>query len=410
METTMETTPAVALKDYIISLPDAMAKGGANYKVVLMNNTDFIVRRRTQTKERDLVILISQGLYYIKDCKSESVEPVTESSLRSFLRDLRDGMLPMEQVHWLKHLCKEATENIMKVISSESLTDMCRHNVMTNMQDLDWFTPYWKQNSKLFIRLHKLFPSLTDRRKYQPSIPIIYWLDEKYGTNEAIYFAEQLVQSGIRSISMSRYGHYNGVSKDISSFTDLLLGDYNLNLRRFTDYLLFDLYRQGYSSIGHSFLTEYADYLKMQETFYGKVREKYPEHFKSAHDVMALKVNLAKETEQCINFEKQAEEVRGLAYQKGQYCVIIPTQPKELADEGINLSHCVGDYISRVAAGECHILFLRRKNTPEESLVTFQLTGTSIVQAQGRNRRSITKEERQFLNHWGLEKGVEIAV
>ncbi len=410
METTMEATQTVALKDYIINLPDVMTKGSANYKVVLMNNTDFIVRRKTQTKERDLVILVSQGLYYIKDCKSESVEPVTESSLRTFLRDLRDGVLPMEQVHWLKHLCKEAAEHIMQVISSEILTDMCRHNVMTNMRDPDWFIPYWQQNSKLFIRLHKLFPSLTDRNKYQPSIPVIYWLEKKYGTNEALYFAEQLVQSGIRSISMSYYGYYDGVPKDISPLTELLAGDYNLNLRRFIDYLFFDLYRQGYPSIDHSFLTEYADYLKMQMTFYGKIREKYPEHFKSAHDVMALKVNLAKETEQCKDFEAQAETIRDLAYQGGQYCVLIPTQPKDLADEGINLSHCVGDYISRVASGECHILFLRRKTAPEESLVTLQLTGTSIVQAQGRNRRSITKEERQFLNRWGLEKGVEIAV
>ena len=52
----------VALTDYIISLPDAISKGGADYEVVLTNNTDFIVRRRTQTKERDLVILVSQGL------------------------------------------------------------------------------------------------------------------------------------------------------------------------------------------------------------------------------------------------------------------------------------------------------------------------------------------------------------
>lgn len=92
METTMNAT-TVALTDYIISLPDAISKGGANYEVVLTNNTDFIVRRRTQTKERDLVILVSQGLYYIKDCKTEAVEPVTENSLRSFLRDLRDRVL-----------------------------------------------------------------------------------------------------------------------------------------------------------------------------------------------------------------------------------------------------------------------------------------------------------------------------
>lgn len=54
METTMNAT-TVALTDYIISLPDAISKGGADYEVVLTNNTDFIVRRRTQTKERDLI-------------------------------------------------------------------------------------------------------------------------------------------------------------------------------------------------------------------------------------------------------------------------------------------------------------------------------------------------------------------
>lgn len=410
METTMEATQTVALKDYIISLPDSMAKGGASYEVVLTNNTDFIVKRRTQTKERELVILISQGLYYIRDCKNESVDPVTESSLRSFLRDLRDGVLPLEPVHWLKQLCKEAVEHIMKVISSEALTDMCRHNVMANMQDPDWFVPYWNQNSKLFIRLYKLFPSITDRVKYQISIPIIFWLEENYGTNEALYFAEHLVQSGIRSVDLVYHSYHNVIPKDISPFTSLLTAGYNLNLRRFVDYLLFDLLRQGYSSISRSFLTEYFDYLTMQLNFYGKIREKYPENFKTAHDVMALKVNLAKETEQCKNFESQVEEIKDLAYQGKQYCIVIPTQPKELADEGINLSHCVGDYIGRVASGECKILFMRRRTSPDESLVTLQLTGTCIVQAQGRNRRSITKEERRFLQRWGTEKGLEIAV
>lgn len=410
MSTTAESAQAVALRDYIIDPAEVMARGGTSYDVVLMNNTDFIIRRRTQTKERELVILISKGLYYIKDSKSTSVDPVTEGNLRSFLREMRDGVLPLEQVHWIKHLRKESVECIMKVISSETLSDMCRHNVMSNMQDPDWFAPYWEQNSKLFVRLHKLLPSLTDHIKYQSCIPIIFWLEEKYGTNEALYFAEQLVKSGIRGFDLAYHSSYGTPSKDISMFTNLLTEVYNLNLRRFVDYLLFDLLHQGYSKVDRSFMNDYADYLRMQLNFFGKIRDKYPESFKTAHDVMALKVNLAKETEQCQNFEKQAEEVRDLSYQGKQYCIVIPTQPKELADEGINLSHCVGDYISRVASGECHILFLRRRNTPEESLVTLQLTGGSIVQAQGRNRRGITKEERQFLRHWGAEKGLSIAV
>ena len=125
---------------------------------------------------------------------------------------------------------------------------------------------------------------------------------------------------------------------------------------------------------------------------------------------MALKVNLARTAAQCENFAEQAEAVKDLEYAAMGYCIVIPTEPKELADEGINLSHCVGGYIDRVASGECHILFLRRRSTPEQSLVTLQLSGTRICQAQGVNRRSITDQERRFLTRWGQEKGIEIAV
>ncbi|MPM37195.1 hypothetical protein SDC9_83802 [bioreactor metagenome] len=409
MEATMELTNTVKLQDYIIDLSGPIAKGTAEYEVVLQNNTDFIVKRRTLKTERELVILVSKGLYYIKDCKTGGIDPVTDANLRTFLRELKVGVVAMEQVHWMPHLFYESADAIFRVVSDAVLTDMCRHNVMDNMPDPYWFKPYWEQNSKLFMRLHKLFPRLTEPQKYQSSIPIIFWLEKTYGANEAIYFAEQLVKSGLRNFSTAR-SDYDKNFQDITPFTALFEADYNLNLRRFVDYLLFDLYRQGYAAINRSFMSEYADYLRMQKNFFGKIKEKYPEHFKTAHDVMALKVNLVKEVEQCHDFEGHAQEIRHLAYQGRDYCVVIPTQPKELADEGINLSHCVGDYIGRVASGECHILFLRRRATPDLSLVTLQLTGKRICQAQGMNRRDLTQEERKFLLRWGVEKEIDIAV
>ena len=131
---------------------------------------------------------------------------------------------------------------------------------------------------------------------------------------------------------------------------------YNINLRRFIDYILFDLYAQGYSSVERTFFKEYMDYLQMQQGFYGKVKEKYPAHFKTEHDIMALKVNQAKLIATCENFSEQSEAIKDLAYTGSKYSIVIPTKPEELAEEGINLSHCVGQYIDRVANGECHIL------------------------------------------------------
>lgn len=400
----------VSLKDYIIDLGGAKQKPSVSYEVVLENNTDFIVRRQTQKLQKELVILVSQSLYYIRDCKNGTIDPVTNTNLRTFLRDLKDTCIGFEQVNWLGALFKESADFITTVIEDVTLSDMCRHNVPVSPDDPKKHVRYWEQNKRLFMRIVQLFPTkATASGKYQNCIPLIFWIEEHYGANEAMYFTEQLVQSGVRNMSFnSRY--YYEENREIHAFTEVMTSAYNINLRRFIDYICFDLYRQGYGEVNGTFFKEYMDYLSMQKTLYGKVREKYPEHFKTAHDVMALKVNQAKAAEQCENFAEQAEQVKELEYSAQGYCIVVPTEPRELADEGINLSHCVGDYIDRVAAGECHILFLRRRSAPEQSLVTLQLSGQRICQAQGMNRRGITQEERKFLNHWGCEKKIDIAV
>ena len=413
---TSETmTNAVSIKDYIIDMNNTTVKNTATYEVVLENNTDFIIKRRTRTTDRELVILVSKGLYYIKDCKSDNVDTLTESSLNSFLRELKDGFIQLHQVHWLPMIFKESAELIMRVVCDARLSDMCRHNVLVNTYDPTWYIPFWEQNSKLFIRLYNLFPNMADKKKYQSSLPVIFWIEKQYGANEAMYFAEKLVQSGISQLCFSSNGYYHyeyetTVPRDANKFIEVMASLYNINLRRFIDYILFDLYAQGYSVVDRHFFSEYVDYLRMQLDFYGKIKEKYPAHFKTQHDVIALKVNQAKLAAKCENFTEQNKAIQDLTYAGRGYCIVIPTKPEELADEGINLSHCVGDYIDRVASGECHILFLRRRAAPDRSLVTLQLSGKQICQAQGMNRRPITEQERKFLIHWGREKDIQIAV
>lgn len=95
------STPTVSLKDYIIDLGGAQKKAAVTYEVVLENNTDFILRRQTQKACRELVILVSQGLCYIRDCKNGAIDPVTNTSLRSFLRGLKDSFISFQQVNWL---------------------------------------------------------------------------------------------------------------------------------------------------------------------------------------------------------------------------------------------------------------------------------------------------------------------
>lgn len=400
----------VSIQDYILDMETEKAPS-TTYEIVLANNTDFIVARSTLKTRRELVILISKGLYYIKDAKNGSIESVSLSLLKSFLRDLKDG-LRMDSVHWLPVLDKDSAERIDCVISDEVFVEMCRHNALTGIQDPGWYKGYWQQSSKLFMQLCAMYPTMADNVKYKSSLPLVFELNKKMGYNEAVYFAERFVQTGIQQFSpASQYNHYNQAARSCDGFMGLIENAaYGLQLRRFIDYVLFDLYAQGVVNIDSHFWREYRDYLEMQIQFYGKVKDKYPANFKTEHDVITLKINQMKAVQECQDFEERAREIESLAHQAGIYCIVIPTHPQELAEEGVSLSHCVMSYISRVTNGECHILFLRKANAPEHSLVTLQLSGNAIVQAQGAHRRAITDEERRFLLQWSAEKSIDIAI
>ena len=72
-------------------------------------------------------------------------------------------------------------------------------------------------------------------------------------------------------------------------------------------------------------------YLRMQKEFHGKIREKYPESLKTAHDVIALKVNLARQAAVCKDFSDRVGEVEHLAYEGSRYCMLC-TPSMEMED------------------------------------------------------------------------------
>ena len=412
------TLSAVNIKDYFLDKdPKSYSKAVCSYEVLLQNNTDFIISRKTAKMDRQLVILVSQGMFYFKEGKSGLIEEVTLTKLKAYLKDLRDDSIALEQVLWLPVLGKDTVEHLEKIISSDVFVDMGRHNVLTEINDPGWYSEYWEQNKKLFIKLHSIYPTITDKNtnKYRSSLPIIFELDKRYGYNEAIYFAELLLQSGIDryTSSVARDWNYRNAENeniDLKGFLQLLAEPYSLNLRRLIEYIFFDAYSQGIVKIDEYFWKTYEDYLSMQIKIFGKIKEKYPKYLKTEHDVMALKVNMSEIVAKCENFADRSAEISDLAYSGKKYSIVIPDTPQQLADEGINLSHCVGSYADRIINGDCHILFLRKTHAPDQSLVTLQLCRNRINQAEGNHRRRINEEERKFLKIWGQEKQIQIIV
>ena len=115
MQNTEKAEKVPAIQDYI--LKPAAIKKETNYTVVLQNNTDFIVRRTTETTERELVFLVSQGQFYIKEKGVNTV--LTRSKLSAFLRDLKDDLLTLESVYWMRHLSVDSLDYMWTIVDKE---------------------------------------------------------------------------------------------------------------------------------------------------------------------------------------------------------------------------------------------------------------------------------------------------
>lgn len=84
---------------------------------------------------------------------------------------------------------------------------------------------------------------------------------------------------------------------------------------------------------------------------------------------------------------------------ENEHYFIRPAQSAgELVAEGKMLHHCVGTYIERYAKGETDILFVRRKEAPEEPFVTVEIRGNAIKQAYGKGNSRPPREVQDFLD------------
>ena len=82
------------------------------------------------------------------------------------------------------------------------------------------------------------------------------------------------------------------------------------------------------------------------------------------------------------------------------YCFIYPKTTQEIKDEAVSQNNCVASYIKRVMNHECDILFLRKKEEPEKSLVTIEVQKNKIVQARQRFNYPVTPEQQAVIDKW----------
>ena len=149
-----------------------------------------------------------------------------------------------------------------------------------------------------------------------------------------------------------------------------------------------------------NFILDWKDYIRMQQTsgLQLTTANLFPRSLKAEHDKMLKTI---KDMED-LDKNKKYQEIKGqyvdrYSFEYKDLVIIIPETLQDIVKEGNKQHHCVATYVDRVAAGQTCILFLRKKEEPDQPFYTMEIQGTDIIQCRGKCNADQTSEVKSFL-------------
>lgn len=181
---------------------------------------------------------------------------------------------------------------------------------------------------------------------------------------------------------------------DYFSFFNKLINEYEYNAKDLWLYLDRIKTFEAIEDMGF-LIRELYDYAKMMSRLSIKYN-KYPRNFLTTHKIACRNYNRMKKEFSEELFQKRINKKYECSF--GDYIFIYPKSTQDIKDEACMQNNCVASYIDRVIDGECHILFLRKKNKPKESLVTIEVVNNYIVQAKRKFNEPVTEEDQKVID------------
>ena len=181
-----------------------------------------------------------------------------------------------------------------------------------------------------------------------------------------------------------------------SSVFNILINDYKYNVKSL---LLYMDELKTFEAIDNMdyLIGEILDYAKMMDTISNKW-DKYPRHFLTTHKIACRNYNRLKKEFPEDLFKRRINKDYECTYK--DYVFVYPDSTQDIKDEAVQQNNCVASYIDRVIDGNCHVMFLRKKDNPEKSLVTIEIRHNRIVQARIRFNDPVNKEEQEAIDYW----------
>lgn len=395
--------------EIVLKKSSKAVKRDNEYTYIVASGCDLILNRKTLKTNKTLVCIQSKGALFIYDeIKGKKISVGEPKVLKTFFNDkladdtviepgklcyAKNGIKKSELDQWLELI--KIKEPTLLYIMKRGLCDISllwSNHYNSSSQALK---KCYENNPGL---LNSIFQKFEKRYlyEYETIAKYVNWIYDSAGLDIARYFIDKLTLS---SVCLSNY-----------DFTSFDIHTYNLNPKRFIDYILFDLYRQGKDALN---LTTYRDYLRQEMELYGKVRDKYPAALETAHQIISQKrIEKERLKNDSPKFSEIMMECEDFSYQNSldKFKIIMPGKSLDLVEEGRFLCHCVASYIEKVNNGDCLVVFMREKENVEVPYLTIEiLPNRSVPQVEGMNKRSeLTEDEILFINRWAKFKHLKI--
>lgn len=409
----------IKIKDFILSEiptkekcePKKRNKTEYCFTLEYENDSDFILKKKSQRSERLLVVLVSQAQFYIKNTKTNEIEKVSDINQ---IRNFRKGMTStpkFEKLEWSPFDAYHDYEHFKRLLEFPSTCKEMMNKKVNPFKNWRIFNEYrWKpeqfEKDLPYIRMANLIDDTVNLYHQDKFIPNLRKSNIVY--NQIRDNLETIKEIG--GFDFINFMNYNQAY--------LIFSEYLCDFKTFVEYLAYTItHRNGldvsYYGGNTSFTaSDYIDYLEMQQQMYGKIKEKYPENWLSDKHRMNLKYNnwkkLHNNTEFSLHQENLAERVE---YENDTFRVIVPRKNVDILDEAEQQRHCVASYIDNVRCGNTHIVFIRLKDTPEESLLTVEINNDdTICQVRGFQNRLYNEVEYDFMEEWANAKNLKLGV
>ena len=189
-------------------------------------------------------------------------------------------------------------------------------------------------------------------------------------------------------------GRWDYRHKEVSSFNYLL--DKGYTAKALLNYIDYCKTFEAIEDMGFLF-REFIDYVRMMSELSTKY-DKYPRHLLTTHRIASRNYNRLKQEFDEEKFKQRINKDYECKF--GDYMFIYPESTQDIKNEATEQNNCVASYIDRVIDGQCHIMFLRKKDSPDKSLVTLEIVDNKIVQAKRRFNDPVTLEDQEAIDKW----------